>query len=153
MRRRRSICTTATILVGAVVLAGWGSEDSPQPAAAPAGGGQLTVIETDFELAPADATVPNAGRVKIKAINRGKAPHALTLQTPQGGRSTKTLEPGQAGTVIADVEPGRYTWFCPVANHRQLGMTGTLTVKRAGGDPSPDRKPSAPSAPGGGYGY
>ena len=147
MRLRRPKWTTATtILVGAVMVPGCGSEEQPQPGATPRDAEQLTVTETDFELAPADATIPNAGRVTIRAVNRGKAPHALTLETPRGDRSTKTLEPGQAGTVSADVEAGRYTWYCPVADHRQLGMTGTLTVKV-------DRNPSAPDSPGGGYGY
>ncbi len=153
MRRRRSAwAMPTTILAGALVIAGCGGNEQSQPTEAPAGE-QLTVTMSDFKFAPASATVPSTGQLTVKAVNRGKAPHALTLETPQGDRSTKTLDPDQAGTLTADVEPGRYTWYWPVANHRQLGMTGTLTVKGAEDDRSSDREPSAPTSPGGGYGY
>ena len=26
-------------------------------------------------------------------------------------------------------KPGRYVWYCPVGDHRERGMKGTITVK------------------------
>lgn len=134
------------VLLGALLLAGCGS-DRPQPAT---GGdaGQITVTETDFKLSPAGTSVA-AGAVSITVENAGKTPHALALETTGKLKATSTIEPGRSATLKADLEPGRYTWYCPVGNHRQLGMTGTLTV----GGKATETEPSAPAAPSGGYSY
>ncbi len=146
-RSAAALARTTVVLLAALVLAGCGSDDSPQPSSR-GGGEQLTVTETDFELDPADARLDRSGSVAIEVVNDGKAPHALALEIGGDRPSTGTIDPGKIATLKADLEPGRYTWYCPVANHRALGMTGTLTVGGdAGGNES---EPSAPASPGGG---
>ena len=138
----------ATVLLGALVLARCGSDDRPETARG--GGGELTAREMEFDIDPAKARVATDGSISIKVRNAGRAVHALALETGGEASSTGTIDPGRTATLTADLEPGRYTWYCPVGNHRQLGMTGTLTVGKARGS---ETKPSAPASPGGGYGY
>ncbi len=107
------------------------------------------MTETDFELAPAKARVATSGDVAIPLINDGQTVHALALQTGREMRSTGTIEPGKTAALTPDLEPGRYTWFYPIVDHRELGMGGTLTV----GGEATEAEPSTPAAPGGGDGY
>jgi uncharacterized cupredoxin-like copper-binding protein len=39
-----------------------------------------------------------------------------------------TIEPGGTARVSAKLEPGEYELYCPVGNHADAGMEGTLTV-------------------------
>jgi plastocyanin len=136
------------ILAGALVLAGCGSDEQSEPATR-SSGEQLTVTETEFRLDPAEARVAGAGAVEVEVVNRGATVHALAIESGTATRSTGNIEPGQTKTLTADLPPGRYTWYCPVGDHRQRGMEGTLTV---GGDTT-EREPSGTASPSGGFGY
>jgi plastocyanin len=122
-----------------------GDDDSDTTAAVPAttttgtnggatadqgGGGTINLSETDFELDPANPTV-NAGQVTIRATNDGQAPHNIEVEGPAGEQELESdLSPGDSGTLTVDLsEPGTYEWYCPVGNHRDLGMEGEITVK------------------------
>jgi Ca2+/Na+ antiporter len=39
----------------------------------------------------------------------------------------------QSATATVTLAPGTYTFWCPVSNHRDCGMEGTLTVARCAG--------------------
>jgi uncharacterized cupredoxin-like copper-binding protein len=39
------------------------------------------------------------------------------------------VNPGKTSTMTLTLKAGKYTFYCPVPGHRQLGMKGTLTVK------------------------
>ena len=40
------------------------------------------------------------------------------------------LSPGQSGVLTVDLsKPGTYEFYCPVGNHREQGMEGTITVQ------------------------
>jgi plastocyanin len=96
------------------------------------GGGQtLNVSETDFKLDPADPSV-NAGEVTIKATNDGQTTHSLEVEG-NGIEETELpndLAPGDSGELTVDLsKPGTYEWYCPIGNHRDLGMEGEITVK------------------------
>jgi uncharacterized cupredoxin-like copper-binding protein len=41
---------------------------------------------------------------------------------------TDTVTDGSARLAL-DLEAGEYTFYCPVGNHEQAGMSGTLTVR------------------------
>lgn len=73
----------------------------------------------------------NAGRVTIAFDNpsSASAPHAVEVEGNGVEEESDTIEPGQKTKLTVDLEPGEYTVYCPVGNHEQAGMTGTLTVK------------------------
>jgi uncharacterized cupredoxin-like copper-binding protein len=96
-----------------------------------AGGGGETVDMslTDFALNPADPTV-KAGSVTFNVTNDGQAPHALEVEGPGGEVETETLDAGGSEKLTVDLsKPGTYTMYCPVGNHRDMGMEGQVTVQ------------------------
>ena len=134
--------TIATALATGLLLAGCG-DDEEEPAAtqgeapaqtqtetqaAPGGGEATRVVLTDFEIDPATPTA-QAGEVTYEVVNEGQAPHALEIEGNGVEEETATLSPGGEATLTASLEPGEYEWYCPVGNHREMGMEGTLTVE------------------------
>ena len=129
----------------AALIAGCGSSSSSSSsattstssaAAAPASGagGQVSLSETEFKITPDGPAVPKTGTITITVRNNGQITHALAVQTPSGIAHTAHIAPGATATLTVNVsKPGKYTFYCPIANHRMLGMQGTLTVGGGGG--------------------
>lgn len=89
---------------------------------------------TEFEFSPAEITV-QPGEHEFQIVNRGEVEHALEIHTPGGEVETDRVAPGDSATVIADLsEAGTYELYCPVGDHRQRGMEGSVTVEAGGGD-------------------
>lgn len=72
-----------------------------------------------------------AGRVTITMDNPASAgiPHAVAIEGGGVDEDGQTAEPGGTSTVSADLEPGTYTFYCPVGQHEQAGMKGTLRIR------------------------
>jgi len=109
------------------------SESSESAAAGKVGDAKTTldVSETDYELDPADPTV-KSGTVTINATNDGKVTHSLEVESEEAGIEEELpndLAPGDSGKLTAELPPGTYEWYCPIADHAELGMEGELTVK------------------------
>ena len=100
-------------------------------AAATGAGGTVDLTATDFKFNPSDPTV-KSGNVTFNLKNDGQVTHSLEIEDVTRSR-TKELEgdvsPGQSGTLKADLAPGKYEFYCPVDNHKQMGMEGEITVK------------------------
>ena len=146
MRTRRLL---ALAVLSAAPVAGCGdAEGGSEPTRDAAASIRLT--ETEFRLQPAQATVAASGKIRVQVTNRGATVHALALESPGGKRTTDPIDPGATRTLETDLQPGRYVWYCPVGNHRGLGMHGTLTVERRPASPptaTPDDESAPPSAP------
>lgn len=104
--------------------------------AAPARAGQatstLTVRETEYLLGlPRSATVRAGQRIVLRAVNSGAIAHALSISGPGlAEHSTANLAPGmKAALTVTLRKAGRYTLWCPIGGHRQLGMVTHLTVR------------------------
>jgi plastocyanin len=112
--------------------AGYGSSAAGGGSGAAGGGGSGKTIEvsaTDFAFSPSSPSAP-AGEVTFAVSNDGAAPHTIEVEGPNGDEELEpTLEPGQSGELTVDLsEPGTYTFFCPIGNHRELGMEGQITI-------------------------
>ena len=93
------------------------------------GGETLEVSASEFKFDPADPEVKKAGKVKVTMTNDGQAPHAIEIEGPSGEFKTDTVNGGETASVTADLsKPGTYTMYCPVGNHRQMGMEGKIKV-------------------------
>jgi nitrite reductase (NO-forming) len=134
-------------LVALVVAAGAGcggdgdDEESPAPtdtgngATEPTGGAQTTTVKMDeYSFDPKDATVKRNATITVD--NAGQIAHNLTIeQGPDPKEETKELAGtstflgGKSEKLEVDVKPGKYAMVCTVAGHRELGMTGTITVE------------------------
>ena len=138
------------LLAGALAFAGCGSDDDgdsgPAPAASSGGGGQtLKLSATEFKFAPSDPSVDNAGKVTFDVSNDGSVDHALEVEGPNGEDETEPISAGQSAKLTVDLsKPGKYEIYCPIGNHKAMGMEGTVTV--AGGTAD-----SGSSGSGGGY--
>jgi uncharacterized cupredoxin-like copper-binding protein len=130
----------ATALLAAACGGGGSGEDTatPTPTARaagqqspePAGGGTTVAVAADAGGALRFTTRTlraKAGRVTFDFDNPAKVPHALAVEGHGLDRSSKVVTGGRAALRVR-LEPGRYTFYCPVDSHRQAGMEGTLVV-------------------------
>jgi plastocyanin len=112
-------------LAAALLAAGCGDR-STQVAARD---GAVTLVQTDFRFTP-QAVRARPGPLEVRLVNRGRLPHNLRVQ--RGGRdwiAVAALQPGERASVRARLPAGDYKILCTLANHAELGMYGTLTVR------------------------
>jgi uncharacterized cupredoxin-like copper-binding protein len=141
MRPRLPGFGTAAIAATAIALGAagcGGDDDSSNTAASPTttaaqengGGSSVDVKATDFKFNPKDPTA-KAGQVTFAVTNDGQTVHNLEVEGPNGEEELSSdLSPGQSGVLTVDLsKPGTYEFYCPVGNHREQGMEGTITVQ------------------------
>lgn len=143
--RRWSALAVALLLVSAALAACGGGDDDESAttgAAAPAqtteetggGGGGTTLAETAQESGglsfSRSALTARSGSVTVTLDNpsANQLPHAIEIEGNGVEEETETIDPGARASVTVDLRPGRYEFYCPVGDHRQAGMRGTLTV-------------------------
>src|SRR4051794_27841714 len=98
---------------------------------APSGGGNtVDLTATDFKFDPSQPSV-KSGNVTFNLKNDGQVTHSLEIEDVNG--QDKELESevsaGQSGQLTVNLPPGKYEFYCPVSNHKELGMEGEVTVK------------------------
>jgi plastocyanin len=132
--------TITALAVAAAFLGGCGGDDEEEPAATPTaeqtqapadgGGGETVEVASPEDggltFEPAELTAP-AGEVTFTYSNPSQVPHAFDIEDVEGGE-TDTITQGEASVTVR-LEAGEYTFYCPVGNHREAGMEGTLTVE------------------------
>jgi plastocyanin len=150
---RRFLLLTVLFLA-ALLLAGCGSDDGDDEGGESSGGQTVELVATEFAFDPADVSVDEAGETTFTVSNEGEFPHALEIEGNGIEEETEELGPGESGSVTVDLEPGEYELYCPVGDHRERGMVGTLVVgggaEGAGGGTTTDEGESESDDP---YGY
>jgi plastocyanin len=68
------------------------------------------------------------GRVVIAFDNPSSVPHAVEVEGNGVEEETETITDG-SGRLAVDLDAGEHKFYCPVANHEQAGMAGTLSVR------------------------
>jgi plastocyanin len=95
------------------------------------GGGEALTLTADpggsISWEPGELSAA-AGSVTIKLVNESSTPHAVEVEGNGVEEETETVTGGEVELTV-DLEPGEYTYYCPVGQHRQNGMEGTLTVQ------------------------
>jgi plastocyanin len=124
MTRRRALLTPF-IAVALALATGCGGDE---PAARPRDG-RMAIVLDDFRFVPQRI---RAGRAKLtfELRNRGRLAHTFRLRFE--GRAVvevPSLLPGERATKTVGLPRGNYRMFCALANHEELGMYGTLTVR------------------------
>ena len=106
-----------------------GTTTTTQPAQ---GGGETLKVSSPADgslvFEPSKLTA-KAGSVTIEYDNPSPVDHSIAIE---GGG--KTLDESEIAadttlTASADLQPGRFVYYCTVPGHREAGMVGTLTVK------------------------
>jgi cytochrome c oxidase subunit 2 len=98
--------------------------DSSSPVAD--GARRVEVDATSFEFDPEDITV-TAGEDIAVVLTAEDILHDFTIDELDAHVAADKGETAEGG-LRAD-EPGRYTYYCSVAGHREAGMEGTLIVE------------------------
>lgn len=103
-------------------------QSSPQtsPSVSPTSIKEFTVTGSNYSFSPNNLTVNKGDTVKITFKNSGGS-HDLVID--QFNTSTKVTSSGQSEAIqfVAD-KSGTYEFYCSVANHRLMGMKGSLIV-------------------------
>jgi plastocyanin len=106
------------------------AKSSSAPAAASAGPVSLAADPTGQLKFSKPSLSAKAGKVTISFTNQAPEAHNLTIQQGTSGPTvarTPTFK-GATKTLVVDLKPGTYTYYCSVPGHRMGGMQGTLTV-------------------------
>jgi plastocyanin len=110
------------LVIGVLSLGAGAATVSAQSAA--------TVVLTEFAFSP-DQLVVSAGRDSFTLQNSGAFPHNVHIE---GNGVSLDVKPdgnvagGESFTGAVTLGPGTYDIWCPVGNHRERGMVGTMTV-------------------------
>jgi hypothetical protein len=73
-------------------------------------------------------TLP-AGRIAFNIENGGKETHAFEIEGNGIEQKTTELSRGNTTSLEVTLQPGTYTVYCPVKDHKGKGMTKTVVVK------------------------
>ena len=91
----------------------------------------IQVNETEMSLDPPDITLDRPGTYVFRATNVGNVTHALRIEGNGVDQSTRNIESGESAEMRVNLGAGSYEIDCPVDDHEDQGMRGTLTVKEA----------------------
>jgi plastocyanin len=83
-------------------------------------GGALAFDKTSLRAKP--------GKVTISMDNPSDVPHAVEVEGKGVEKEGKTVGKGGVSKVTVDLKRGEYEFYCPVGDHQDAGMDGTLTV-------------------------
>jgi len=115
-------------LLGLALLApscGGGDEESEPTGAARE---TIEVVATDFAFEPAAIEVDEPGVYAFRLVNQGDSTHALEVEGEGAEAATADIGPGDSAELKIELKAGSYELYCPVGNHKELGMDGTLSV-------------------------
>jgi uncharacterized cupredoxin-like copper-binding protein len=98
-----------------------------------ASGGQAQTLEIAADPSGAlkfdkSSLTAKAGKVTIVMDNPSDLPHAVEIEGNGVEVAGDTVMKGGVSEASADLKAGEYEFYCPVGNHKDAGMEGTLTV-------------------------
>jgi uncharacterized cupredoxin-like copper-binding protein len=92
-------------------------------------GNKVTVILKDFTITPEAITLPKTGSYTFELHNEGAQLHSLKIVGNGLTARGKDINFGKNSSFTVDFKKaGSYDMYCPVDSHKDLGMTGTITV-------------------------
>jgi plastocyanin len=109
---------------------GGGSDTEKQASSGGGGGTELKLAADPSGALKFDKTSLSAkpGKVTIVMDNPSDVPHAIEVEGQGVEEEGEVVEKGGVSQVSADLKAGEYEFYCPVGNHKDAGMEGTLTV-------------------------
>ena len=127
MARRLLAPTVVVVVAIALSGCGGGGDEESSPPTAPASQ-TFQVSEKEYSLTPSTITIDAPGTYAFEATNDGTTDHALEIEGNGVEEKIDTLAPGESGTLTVALESGTYEMYCPISNHRDLGMEGEISV-------------------------
>jgi plastocyanin len=123
--------TLWALLALALLASSCGGDEGSEPTGAARE--TIEVVATDFAFEPPSIEVDEPGVYAFRLVNRGESTHALEVEGEGAEEATADIGPGESAEVKVELKAGRYELYCPIGNHRGLGMEGTLSVGAAAG--------------------
>ena len=108
--------------------AGIGSSTPTDPVVATGRTTTVAVRALDMRFSPSTVEVPVGDRLVVEVTNEDDDVHELVVEN---GAGSGRLSPGEQGTIDVGVVGGDLDGWCPVAGHRQMGMTLTIVASGA----------------------
>ena len=146
MRSRTRSALLVALALGATAIAACGEDEedgaappppaATQPAQTETADREQTAATVDVAADPGgelafvqDSLTAPAGPVTFAFTNRSSVPHDFNIEQ-DGERidGTKVITEAEESLDV-ELEPGRYTYYCSVGNHREAGMEGRLIVE------------------------
>jgi uncharacterized cupredoxin-like copper-binding protein len=91
----------------------------------------FSVTLSDYLIRPQSIRVPAGQQLTVTVRNAGKLGHTFRIRsTNHDVLKITTLAPGETKKRSFKLAPGRYTMYCALSNHEELGMHGTLVAGR-----------------------
>lgn len=94
-----------------------------------AAGTTVLVMLNDNSLAVREQTIP-PGPVVLTIENGGSQVHSLHIEGPGVQQATDaTIGAGASSNLEMTFQPGTYTLYCPITDHRQKGEEATIQIQ------------------------
>jgi plastocyanin len=122
---RVSTRTLAALLIALLAPTGCGATKTVRERT-----GTFDVTLDDYLIRPQSIRVPKGQELTITVHNAGRLGHTFRIRAANHVvLAMTTIRPGDTRTSHPfKLKAGRYTMFCALSNHEELGMSGTLVV-------------------------
>jgi plastocyanin len=116
---------TSLVLLAALALAGCGGAGPTVRERT----GSFAVTLDEYLIRPQRIRVPKRVPLTVTVVNHGRLGHTFRIRSANHTvLKLTTIPPGQQASRSFKLAPGTYTMYCALANHEELGMSGTLVV-------------------------
>ena len=88
----------------------------------------VELTATEFKFNPSKVELAKSGEMTFTLVNDGQLTHALEIEGQGIEEETDEIDGGATTDLTVDLEAGEDEFYCPVGNHREQGMEGTLVV-------------------------
>jgi uncharacterized cupredoxin-like copper-binding protein len=115
---------------------------------------RIEIVGTEFQLEPSDVQLDAPGTYTFVFSNEGGTVHALEVEGHGVEEETEEIDAGETAELTVELpEAGEYELYCPVGNHKDEGMEGTIVVGGGGGGAGTTTDEETTTEEDDGYGY
>ena len=150
------------IVLAAAGCGGGGGAAGSTASTAPSGSGgagggvpvkTIRIVEKEYSLSPSSISISKPGLYVLQGVNQGTISHGIAIEGNGLDMDGPIVSPGQTSTVRVTISRGgSYEVYCPVGNHKEMGMEGHLTLGSGGSGTSTGDGSGTTTDSSGGYG-
>ncbi|MGK7393221.1 MAG: cupredoxin domain-containing protein [Candidatus Cyclobacteriaceae bacterium M3_2C_046] len=95
----------------------------------------VEIVMNNLNYSPSQIEAQAGQLISFTLRNEGNQQHSIVFQLPAGEVGLEdTLSPGESANLefTAPLELNTYTFYCPIEDHQEQGMKGTLVITAGG---------------------